>query len=484
MKVFFSSLKSRSILWVVASMLAGISATFIWTNSLVQWERHLHKSYIAGVVLFENLKTGQSTSKKIEIEALSGQSSKLADAGLFRKLPNVSASDFITQISLNPETEEIPYSSIMSVTVISPNLNYPVSDLTINPKISMAEKFGNITRLLATYCSDSILFIKSGEDKWLRVDGNKIWGCGVFPTDFRLPALVLIFSSLVILITLVMNTTASFESFTEALSKRGLIKGSGHYEIEGPAELRAMIQTINNYLDIEQESLARRATFLSGVSHDLGTPATRLRLRAQTITDTNLRDKLNNDIDQMTGMIESVLLYTQSEMKLEELRQISLQSLVDAIVSDFQDASLPVKFIEQDTLSVSARTILFNSKPKFFNTHILSSQNVIVNIRPLSMRRAITNLIDNALKYGRKANISLQADSQKASIIVDDYGNSETAENLRELTIPFKRGKNAANIKGNGIGLTIVSTIAEQHGGSLSFDNWEHGVRAILSIPR
>jgi len=96
MKVFFSSLKSRSILWVVASMLAGISATFIWTNSLVQWERHLHKSYIAGVVLFENLKTGQSTSKKIEIEALSGQSSKLADAGLFRKLPNVSASDFIT----------------------------------------------------------------------------------------------------------------------------------------------------------------------------------------------------------------------------------------------------------------------------------------------------------------------------------------------------------------------------------------------------
>ncbi|MDC0394720.1 hypothetical protein OAM77_02620 [Alphaproteobacteria bacterium] len=63
---------------------------------MVQWERHLHKSYIAGVVLFENLKTGQSTSKKIEIEALSGQSSKLADAGLFRKLPNVSASDFIT----------------------------------------------------------------------------------------------------------------------------------------------------------------------------------------------------------------------------------------------------------------------------------------------------------------------------------------------------------------------------------------------------
>ena len=117
--------------------------------------------------------------------------------------------------------------------------------------------------------------------------------------------------------------------------------------MEGPKELRTMIEAINNYLEIEQESLSRRANFLSGVSHDLGTPATRLRLRAQTIKNTEIRDKLNSDIDQMTGMIESVLLYTQSEMKLEELRQISLHSLVDSVVSDFQDANQPVKLIEQ-----------------------------------------------------------------------------------------------------------------------------------------
>jgi signal transduction histidine kinase len=245
-----------------------------------------------------------------------------------------------------------------------------------------------------------------------------------------------------------------------------------------------MIETINNYLDIEQESLVRRATFLSGVSHDLGTPATRLKLRAQTIEDEELRDRLNGDIDQMTSMIDSVLQYTQSEMKLEDLRQISLQSLVDAIVSDFQDANQPVKFVVQDSLSVSAKTILFNSKPKLFNSKILSTQNVIIYARPLSMQRAITNLIDNALKYGRKANVSLQADSQKASIIIDDYGDSEPVENLKQLTVPFKRGKNAKNIKGTGIGLAIVSTIAEQHGGNLTFDSWEEGVRAILSIPR
>ena len=158
--------------------------------------------------------------------------------------------------------------------------------------------------------------------------------------------------------------------------------------------------------------------------------------------------------------------------------------MIEAIVSDFQDANKPVKFVEQESLSVSARTILFNGKPKWLKSKILSAQNVIIYARPLSMQRAITNLIDNALKYGRKANVSLQADSQKAIIIIDDYGDSEPVENLKQLTVPFKRGKNAKNIKGTGIGLAIVSTIAEQHGGNLTFDKWEEGVRAILSIPR
>ena len=93
-------------------------------------------------------------------------------------------------------------------------------------------------------------------------------------------------------------------------------------------------------------------------------------------------------------------------------------------------------------------------------------------------------LIDNALKYGRRADVLLTADSQKARIIIDDFGNNETAESLSKLTAPFRRGDNSKNIKGMGIGLAIVSTIAEQHGGSLIFDQWEKGIRAILTIPR
>ena len=480
----FTSLKSRSILWVITSMLVGIISAYIWGYSGAQWEKHLHKSYVAGVVLFESIRMGEQPPEQIETENLSGQISKLADAGLFRKLPDVAASDFITQLSLSPRARNITNKNSISLAIISSDLQYPLANLKINSNTSLGEKFGDVTRLLSSYCSEPILYMHYGDSSWFRVDGNKIWGCDSAPADFRLISMLLVCLSLVILISSILNTSLAFQSFAEALSKRGLIKRTGHYQIKGPTELRSMIETINNYLDIEQESLVRRATFLSGVSHDLGTPATRLKLRAQTIEDEELRERLNGDIDQMTSMIDSVLQYTQSEMKLEDLRQISLQSLVDAIVSDFQDANQPVKFVVQDSLSVSAKTILFNSKPKLFNSKILSTQNVIIYARPLSMQRAITNLIDNALKYGRKANVSLQADSQKASIIIDDYGDSEPVENLKQLTVPFKRGKNAKNIKGTGIGLAIVSTIAEQHGGNLTFDRWEEGVRAILSIPR
>ena len=484
MKDRLNSLKSRSILWVIMSMLAGIISAYIWSYSGTQWERHLNRSYIAGIVLFENIKMGEQPPQQIEIESLSGQISKLADAGLFRKLPDVAVSDFITQLSLSPGVGNIRNKNSISIALISPDIQYPLANLKINSSTSLSEKFGDVTRMLSSYCSEPILYMQYGDKPWIRVDGNEIWGCDAAPTDYRIISMLLVFLSLIILISFILNTSLAFQSFAELLSKRGLNKRTGHFQIKGPAELRSMIETINNYLDIEQESLARRATFLSGVSHDLGTPATRLKFRAQTIEDKELKERLNSDIDQMTSMIESVLQYTQSEMKLEELRQISLQSLIEAIVSDFQDANHPVKFVEQESLSVSAKTILFNSKPKLLKSKFLSGKNVIIFARPLSMQRAIINLIDNALKYGRKANVSLQADSQKASIIIYDYGNSESVENLTHLTVPFKRGENAKNIKGMGIGLAIVSTIAEQHGGNLSFDKWEQGLCAILSIPR
>ena len=100
------------------------------------------------------------------------------------------------------------------------------------------------------------------------------------------------------------------------------------------------------------------------------------------------------------------------------------------------------------------------------------------------MRRAISNLIDNALKYGRRAAVSVEAVSGAAAVIIEDEGTSLSEVELDKLTGPFLRGENAGLVSGVGLGLTIVSTIARQHGGDLEFERVPQGLRAILKISR
>ncbi|MGB0689592.1 MAG: sensor histidine kinase, partial [Candidatus Puniceispirillum sp.] len=241
---------------------------------------------------------------------------------------------------------------------------------------------------------------------------------------------------------------------------------------------------INAHRQAERESLSKRAMFLSGVSHDLGTPAARLRLRTALIEDDELRQKMDADIDRMTGMIQSVLDYTQSEMNIEKPRKMSLFSLVDSVVADFQDAGYPVTLQEQKAKKISTRTIFSDSKPTSLRGALLKTNRMIVTAQPLSLQRAIINLIDNALKYGRKAIVSLEASSEIASIHIDDFGTGMSEDEIGSLTAPFKRGENAASIDGFGMGLTVATTIAEQHGGSLYFQNTSDGLRATLTIAR
>jgi signal transduction histidine kinase len=194
---------------------------------------------------------------------------------------------------------------------------------------------------------------------------------------------------------------------------------------------------------------------------------------------------MNADIDQMTSMIASVLAYTQSEVNLETPRLVSLVSMVQSIVDDFTDDNKPVQFTGYETPQIVAQTILFN-RPKASGGKKANQQQheVVIHARPLALQRALINIIENALKYGRKASVSIEATSQTAKIHVDDYGDSVDIDALRALTAPFKRGDNAENVQGFGIGLAIAVTVLEQHGGTIEFNVWSEGTRVTLTLPR
>jgi signal transduction histidine kinase len=284
------------------------------------------------------------------------------------------------------------------------------------------------------------------------------------------------------LITLALNLSSDFASFAHQLRNRRRIGGPSRYDATGPQELRDIVSAVNDHLEVARDQLASRAAVLSGVSHDLGTPATRLRLRAALIADTELRKKFEHDIDTMTGIIESVLTYTNAEMNAEAPRKLSLTSLVDAIVADYQDFGRSV------TLEDSKDVILQGGRSIFMSRQgqgvVSSERDIVVFGRPISLERAITNLIENALKYGRRAHLQVSATAAAATIVIEDEGTESSASDIEALMAPFQRGENTATIDGHGLGLTIVATIAKLHGGSLTFEDSARGVAAVLEIRR
>ena len=183
-------------------------------------------------------------------------------------------------------------------------------------------------------------------------------------------------------------------------------------------------------------------------------------------------------------MISSILDYTQTEINAESPKNISLVSLIESIVADYQDSGQPVTFLPLVTPKIKSNTIFSDLGQKKQTSHVLRPTQIVIFAQPIALQRAISNLVDNALKYGRKAAISLNSTSVNVVIHVDDYGTEVKAEEFQNLTSPFARGNNTMNVSGSGLGLAITATVIEQHGGTLEFTNWEHGLRATLTIPR
>lgn len=467
---------------IVMSFVAGSVTAWVWGQSAADWRTHRASANDAGVKLYYALQNGTPAPTDVVVETLPATDQVHAQAGSFRQITGAPPASRITIVPILPDTSIQATSVPITLAILSPTLTYSLADLPNRDAHSAAETMGLIIRKLATYCSDPLVLAHMGDAAWVKVDGTSIWGCEVAPPDRRILTALLAIVTAATLMTFALNIPQPFVSFARQL--RNLKRGDGttRYDPQGPRELQDIINAVNSYLDIERDQLAGRAAVLSGVSHDLGTPATRLRLRAALIQDDTLRKRFENDIDSMTNIIESVLTYTQVEMGVEEPRKLSLTSLLDAIVANYQDVGRPVALRSAKDVIVQGGKSIFMSRQGY---GILSNdRDVVVTARPVALERAITNLIDNALKYGRKATLTLQAEAQLVTIVVEDEGAQTTAADIEGLLAPFQRGENTATIDGHGLGLTIVATIAKLHGGTLTFEDTATGIAARLTIQR
>ena len=469
-------------IWFFASVVVGVICSALWFHSTRAWDRHLTQNFVAGFSLFEALRANHPEARGIKITPLAPSQMAAADAGQFERLPQSPHPAYITNLSIHAYDRDPLLGETLTLAIVSDRLRYRIADIAHSPNASGAEKLGHVTQILATYCSDPVLYARYGRGIWVRVDGSDVWGCSVKPADYRLVSMLGLFLAIAVLLTHVMNVSNVFETFARRLRQHRRLGGPESFETAGPDELRQIVAAINLYLEAEQESLAKRAVVLSGISHDLGTPATRLRLRTRLIEDATLRTKLEADIDQMTSMIESVLTYTRAELNLETPRDLSLSSLIEALVDDYQDIGQPVELVRAAPLVVRSNGSLFQSRRG--KTVLPEDRRIIITCRPAGLQRALSNLIDNAIKYGRIARVSLEADSRYATILIEDEGTEFTLDDLNRLLSPFARGDNSRGIDGTGLGLSIVSTIVSIHGGELSFENGTVGLRARVLLPR
>lgn len=477
-------LKTHASLWILAAFLIGAGAAAAWFHSNSQWERYLNSAYQAGFETYASLRSPQVPPNGVSIQPLGDTEVELANIGRFERIGTFQGPTYVTHMSIHAATNTSHPADILVLAVLSDALVYPVSNLaTSDPtRVGSAPRLGALTRLMANFCSESTILARYGDGPWLRIDGNARWGCAAEPRDLRIPAVLLALIALLLVLDQAAGISARFGRFAEALTSRRQLGGPESYETSGPTELREIVDAVNSHLRDQREQLSKRAVVLSGVSHDLGTPATRLRLRAALIEDADLRAKFERDIDQMTGIIESVLTYTRSELNTEPPRKLALASLVDALVADYQDLDRPVVLVAPQTAQVEVGQSVFTAR--IGRGALPDDQPVVVIARPVSLQRAISNLIENALKYGRRAYVSLETTAQTATITVEDEGTHHSVADIEKLMAPFQRGTNTQSIDGFGLGLTIASTVAEQHGGSLQFSTGSRGLAAHLTINR
>ncbi len=467
---------------VLTAFAVGLLSMWIWMQSVNAWRAHQERAFSAGVVLHGDLIRGSDKEGAISIRPLSPGDQRLALEGEFGQLSGAPNPTFVTNVPITAGSENPLDSKRLDFVVLSADLVYPLANLPPHSGNTAQSATGALARLLASYCSDPLVLAQIDDAPWVRIDGMSVWGCGAAPSDRRVLAALVAMVALAILITSALNTSSAFTNFAERLRVHRALGGPTSYEAEGPNELQKIVGALNTYLEAERSQLQERAAVLSGVSHDLGAPATRLRLRVALIEDNGLRERLEAEIDKMTGIIESVLTYTHAEMNAEPPRKLSLNSLIEAIVADYQDMERPMTFRQSEDVVVRGASSVFMSRQG--KGLVSGDRQIIITGRPVSLQRAITNLVDNALKYGRRATVGLDADADIATITVDDEGAGTSAEELEALMAPFQRGSNVTSISGFGLGLTIVSAIAKLHGGSLTFEDFPGGLRACLRIVR
>jgi len=228
----------------------------------------------------------------------------------------------------------------------------------------------------------------------------------------------------------------------------------------GPHDVRNAAIAFNAMTDQVTRTLESHRQLLSAVGHDLRTPITAMRISLEFVEDAELRERLLKNLDELQELTEAVLSAargTGGEVK----RNVDLSALLESICTDLDELGEPVSWKTHPPAPLACR--------------------------PNEIRRAVRNLVENAVAYGRKASVGLSQCDNGYEILVEDEGPGIPEADQGRVFEPFVRLESSRNedTGGAGLGLTLVKAIAEGHGGKVTLENRAHGgLRARMRLPR
>ena len=322
--------------------------------------------------------------------------------------------------------------------------------------------FGRLTLILVVgmlAAQFTSLWLHMEERAMLLAQGHAHLG-GV-PTRFWMHlglTLVVVITVALIAVRLV---TRPIQRLAEAADAFGRDLESPPLEESGPTETRRAAEAFNRMQGRIKRLIAERSRALAAVSHDLRTPLTRMRLRAELVDDETLRAQIGADIDDMQAMVESTLDYLRGLRDNEAVQEIDIEALLQSLVADEQALERPVT-LEAGTAAPFAGRLSV-------------------------LRRALANLVDNAVKYGSAARIRVEDSADALCLIVEDSGPGIPEDALASVVEPYVRLETSRSraTGGVGLGLAIARDAARLHGGELSLRNKAGGgLAATLTLPR
>ncbi|HUM91118.1 MAG TPA: ATP-binding protein [Candidatus Competibacter sp.] len=282
-----------------------------------------------------------------------------------------------------------------------------------------------------------------------------------WPTRLLLILLVLLVSVAVLAALAVRALTRPLAVLADAAGELGRDIRRLPLDEKGPLEVQRAARAFNTMQERLIRYIEDRNRILAAISHDLKTPITRLRLRTELLDDAPLKEKFLLDLDDMQRMAQASLDFLRGGEDSEPIAPMDLNALLESLQEDAEDVGHAV--------SISGAA----SQP--------------LRCRPLALKRCLTNLVDNALKYGQSAEIAVADAATRLRLIVRDRGPGIPAAELERVFEPFYRleGSRSRDTGGTGLGLSIARNIARAHGGELSLRNHpQGGLEAVLELPR